>query len=108
MAKKLKPLLKENDAKKVIITSQLSSFESGANISELYNQLLLNMKQLIVWQNIDKLEAQVKNKLECFAALRKAQLDWKAAECKGWEKTFIAKDTYDILRLSFCTFFGVS
>ena len=44
--------------------------------------------------------------LEYFSALRKDQLDRKVAECKGWEKTFIAKDTYDILRLSFRGFFA--
>ena len=84
----------------------IASFELGAHISELYNQLLLNMKQMISWKNIDELEAQVKKSLEYFDALRKAQLDRKATNLEGWEKTMIAKETYDILRLSFRGFFG--
>ena len=106
VAKKLKELLKVKDPRNGRIASQISSFELGANIGELYNQLMLNMKRLITWQNIDMLEGQVKKNLEYFAALRKAQLDRKAAECEGWEKTFVAKDTYDIMRLLFHVFFA--
>ena len=56
---------------------------------------------MISWKNIDELKAQVKKSLKYFAALQKAQLDRKAENLDGWEKTMIAKETYDILRLSF-------
>ena len=64
LAKKLRELLKEKDPGNSRIASMISSFELAANISELYNQLTLNMKQLITWQNIDKLEVQVKKNLK--------------------------------------------
>ena len=50
----------------------LVSFELGAHFSELCNQLLLNMNQMISWKNIDELKVQVKKSIEYFAALRKA------------------------------------
>ena len=106
VVKKMKQILKENYPNSKILASMIASFELGAHISELYNQLLLNMKQMISWKNIDELEAQVKKSLEYFSALRKAQLDRKATNLEGWEKTMIAKETYDILRLSFRGFFG--
>ena len=78
----------------------IAYFELGAHISELYNQLLLNMKKMIPWKNIDELKAQVKKSIEYFAALKKAQLDRKATNLDGWEKAMITKETYDILHLS--------
>ena len=84
----------------------MSSFEFAAHVSKLYNQCVLNMNQLITWKNIDKLEVQVKKNLEYLASLWRAELAYKARCLEDWEKTLFAKDTYDILRISFCGFFG--
>ena len=54
------------------LPSIIASFELGAHFSELCNQLLLNMNQMISWKNIDELKVQVKKSIEYFAALRKA------------------------------------
>ena len=59
VAKKMRDILNEKDLGSRL-ESQISSFEFAASISELYNQCVLNMSQLITWENIDRLEAQVK------------------------------------------------
>ena len=87
------------------LASQIASFELGANISELCNQLPLKIKQMISWRNIDQLKAKGKQNLEYLAVFRKAQLARKRAKCQDWEKTIISKDTYNILWLLFCCFF---
>ena len=71
VAKKLKQLLKEKDPRNGRIALQINSFKLDAKISEFFNQLLLNMKQLIKWQNIDKFKVQVKKNLGYVAVLRK-------------------------------------
>ena len=91
VAKKTKQILEDNDPNNKRLAPMIASFELGAHISELYNQLLLNMKQMISWKNIDELEAQVKKSLEYNAALGKAQPDCKATNLEGWEKTMIRK-----------------
>ena len=97
-AKKLKVIASEKNLGSRIV-SQVSSFEFAAKVSELYNQGVLNMRQLITWENIDMIESQVKTNLEYFASLRDAQLIRKRAGLDIWEKTLFAKDTYDIMRI---------
>ena len=64
------------------------------------------MRQLISWENIAKIETQVKTNLEYFAKLRAAQLVRKRAKLDYWEKSLFAKDTSDIMRESFRGCFG--
>ena len=78
-AKKSKVIASERNPGSMI-GSQVSSFEFSARVSELYNQCVLNMRQLITWENIDKIETQVKTNLEYVASLRCAQLVRKRAD----------------------------
>ena len=70
---KLKEIMSDKDLGSRI-ASKVSSFKFAARISKVYNQTVLNMGQLITWENIDKIEAQIKKNLECFASLRETQL----------------------------------
>ena len=60
------------------------------------------MKELICWDNIVQLEAQVRQNLNNFTKLREAQLKRKEQGYEQWKITAPAKETYNILRLSFC------
>ena len=101
----LKKLLKQKDSNKTRIASMISSFEFACNISKLHNLQALKMNKMIQWDNIDVLEAQVWRNLLYFHRLRMAQLRRKEEGMKRWEITFPAKETYDIMRLSFRGYF---
>ena len=64
------------------------------------------MDEMISWDAINVYKAQVMRNIEYFVALRGAQLARREAGDENWEKTFMAKDTYDIMRISFRGFFA--
>ena len=105
-ARHMKLILKVKDSNNTNFASQISSFKLGANISELYKQCALKMDQLVSWKNINCLEAQNMKNLKYFAAWCGAQLACKAANEEIWDTSFIAKDMYDILIISFCGYFA--
>ncbi|KAL9184884.1 hypothetical protein ACHAXT_002661 [Thalassiosira profunda] len=96
LARHFMGMQKRKDPSNLNLASQIASFEFLANLSEIYNQLFLNMKQLIRWNNIELLEAQLIRNLQYFDGLRQAAL----RRGKDGENTFIAKETWDIMRVS--------
>ena len=102
----LKLVLKQKDPNNSNLASQISSFQFCANVSEIYNLRLLKMDKMIRWNNIEKYEAQMIKNLEYFQRLRDTQLARRDAGFEDWENTVIAKETWDIMRISARGFFS--
>ena len=73
-AKFLREKLMERDPNNSALASKISSFEFAAHVSELYIMRALNMDEIICWDNVNELKAQVQRNLNYFARLRAAQL----------------------------------
>ena len=108
MAKKLRELLNEKDPHNSRIASMISSFELAANISELYNQLTLNMTQLITWQNIDKLEVQVKKTLSILRPCAKPNLNERQRNAKAGRRHSLPKKRMISLDYHFVVILGTA
>ena len=102
----MKKILKEKDPTNTNLASQVSLLKLAVNLSELYNLRALKMDKLITWRNIDKLETQARRNIGYFRRLRKAQLARKEAGYVDWATSFIHKDTYNIMRISFYGYFA--
>ena len=96
----LRTLLEEKGIESGKLAAEVGSFTLAANICELYNLGSLNMKEMVSWQNIDAIEIQAKKNLQYFVDWKNHRDNLRASGYENWEKTFIALDTFDIMRLT--------
>ena len=96
----VRTLLEEKGMLGSKLAAEVGSFTLAANICELYNLGSLNMKEMVSWQNIDAIEIQAKKNLQYFVDWKNHRDSLRASGCKEWEKTFIAPETFHIMRLT--------
>ena len=84
----------------------ISTYEFISHTSEIYNERLLKMDEMVSWKNFKDLKAQATKNLKYFCDLRMAQLERKKKKLSKWKDTFISKQTYDNMRITVAGFFG--
>ena len=76
-AEHLRELQKKIAPKNQMIASMISTYEFISHTSEIYNERLLKMDEMVSWKNFKDLKAQATRNLKYFCDLRMAQLERK-------------------------------
>ncbi len=88
--------------------SDIASLIYMTHVNALFHNLLMCKNENISSKNVDLVEDLAKGILTYFDDWKSAQLKRKAAKIDGWEKTFLAPQTFKNLRYSCCAFIHFS
>ena len=105
-AEHLKELQAKIEPNNQAISSMISTYAFISHTSEIYNERLMKMDEMISWKNFKDLKAQATRNLKYFRDLRMAQLERKKRKLPKWKESFISKQTYDNMRTTVAGFFG--
>ena len=78
------PRLKKADQSAIV------SFEWMAHVHEIFNNILMNVKTILIdANNIQVFETRLKNSMDYFDSLRQRQLERREEGIENWDKTFL-------------------
>eukprot|EP00984_Skeletonema_dohrnii_P030078 scaffold21210_cov78-Skeletonema_dohrnii-CCMP3373.AAC.1 len=84
--------------------SEIASLQYMTRVSALFHDFIMCKNEKISAQNVDLVESLVKDLLSYFDDWKAAQMKKKSAKVDGWERMFLAPQTWKNLRHSLCGF----
>ena len=93
-----------DDAPQDSIASDLASLLFMVHIQSLFHDLFMSKHEKITQENCGIVEKLVKGYLSYFEDWKRAQMKRKRANVDGWERTFLAHQTWKNMRHALCGF----